>query len=203
MLNKIIFVPGLFLLLNMICITGSIAQLDSTDNNGTNYNKDRKVFWFYINLIKGIDKETKQDIVFIKRTGTVIESGLREKYDKSLWSSLGSGSRFLIGPYTNFKEAKEALAFYNGNTKKGTLPDSIYGSDNTTVYWFFLNVDYQKRLKAYKLKTSAQRVADGSRRKFDDALREGCTFQSVAIGPFWNYADAEEAKRLYRLSVKN
>jgi len=174
-----------------------LAQMD---NNAVVYDPNRKVFWFPIAIEQAVDKETKQDILAIRCPGKPkdkIKFGNRKIYDQALWKMLNGKRNILIGPFTTFDEAKMATLFYDQAKNKPT-PDSAFNPSDEIVYWFKLDFEVSKRDKTLKLTRTAAAVASGSRKEFDDALREFLTQKALLVGPFSNQPDAEEAKRIYR-----
>lgn len=195
-ISKIVFAllvgfAGIFMFSSFSTTNLPTEPVKTENDQFDDENEDAELYWFYINVKR--NKKARQ--YTIKRSGgSRIVSGTKADYERALWENM-VGGRLAIGPFLDFEEAKGSNALYNLSNQDAAL-EHIHSSE---VHWFFLKVKGSERTNSYKLARTAARVASGSVNEFIDAMREGLTFQQLSIGPFWDYQQAEEAKRLYRL----
>lgn len=152
--------------------------------------QDEYVFWFFLRI--RIDDRKKQ--FKITGPGSRSSSGMIADFEKSLWRGLGN-RQIAIGPFSNYEEAENARLMYQKSKEKVFIRRTENAPDE--VNWFLITFKNMKRLGSYQLVSMPARVASGSASGFVDALYEGVAFKSLAIGPFWDYTLAEEAKKMY------
>ncbi len=148
-----------------------------------------QIYWFYLRI--KVNKRKKAYTII--GTGSRVVSGTIDEFEKGLWWGTKAG-QMAIGPFLKHKEATEARLLYRRKRKKILRPSAVRDEQ----HWFLVTFKVRERSKAFKLQRMPARLASGSQGEFLDALYEGMTFQHLAIGPFWDYVQAEEAKALYR-----
>jgi hypothetical protein len=163
---------------------------------------DQVVYWFYVNLRINIDTKNGYESYVVKRLGSQIFHGTINVYDHDLWQNLGKGTKMAIGPFYDATEAQQAWTFYEFSQEERTISQGI--DLNKPVFYFVLRVEKRPRSGAYLLERIPGAVQDGGDVKsFDELLETGLGVKRLAIGPFWSKAEAEEAKRRYRLAGKD
>lgn len=155
----------------------------------------KTLFWFYVTVK---DNKKSREYVVKRAQGTKIMSGLKSDYERSLWQNLVEG-RLAIGPFGDFEEAKGANVLYNTGPATGQVIGTIHTDE---VHYFYVKVRQNERTKAYKIEPVSSKLETGTLDAFKDAFREGLGFQMLAVGPFWDYNEAEEAKRFYSAERK-
>jgi len=78
--------------------------------------------------------------------------------------------------------------------------EEAHDSKAMPAYWFFLRVKTIKAKKAYEIIGTGSRLTTGTLAEFDKALWWGTTRGQLAIGPFFEEREAEDARLLYRKS---
>lgn len=150
-----------------------------------------EVYWFTISV--KIDERTTQ--YKIMGSASKLTKGPVDEFEKDVWYGI-SRRQIIVGPFQTQNEALNARMLYKKSADK---INSIPSEDNpSTVYWFFVTFHQLDRLGSYVFERMPAAVASGSTTDFVDALYEGITFQTLAIGPFWDQPNAENAKALYR-----
>jgi hypothetical protein len=183
--------------LSFFIILTFFFQFDSFSNS---YSPKEKVFyWFYIKLGKSVDKVTKTPILNIKKMGKELESGTFEQFIEKHKIGLKSGLVY-IGPFDDKTEAKNAMAYYlNAKMHKFSDTDSIKRNKDDSIYYFYLTRPLPgKWLKPLSFQRIPSRLANGTSNEFKSTLKEGFSFQFLAIGPFGDYAIAEKSKFIFR-----
>ncbi len=146
------------------------------------------VFWFFVR----VRVDTRKKVYTVIST-TRVTSGTVKRFKKNIWRGLAK-KRVAIGPFIDGIEAEKARHLFKISRKKvkriPAKPDE--------VHWFLITFKPLKRARAFRLERMPARVASGSPTEFVDALYEGITFQSLAIGPFSEYTTAEDSKNMYR-----
>jgi len=153
---------------------------------------DRIVYWFDVNVRTVNDKETGFEEYTVIRMGKKVTNGTIDEFEEWLWKGMGLGSKIAIGPFSVYDDAYEAMLMFD-------LRDTTEVENTTDKYWFLVKVDISERSKSYEFDRMAAAVAMGTKSEFKDILIESLNFKILAIGPFTDQIDAEEAKRLYRL----
>jgi len=179
---------------NIVNSTDSIV-LASTDEL-----ENREVFWFYISLRITEDRRTRQKMYNVRRLGTRIYSGTLDQFDETVHKYYTSGHKFAIGPFHNAEEAKQALHFYNITKNAKPLPKDI--DPKREVYYFMLVIKRMKRRRPQVIERAPGRISSGKAKDFEDFLNAVLPTRVLAVGPFWDMEEAEEAKRIYRLADK-
>lgn len=151
-------------------------------------------YWFTVKISNSIDRETKVDSYALRVITPTIYSGNPRKFQKTLWEGSAHGTKIAIGPFTSMDEAKSALQLYK--TLKDTTANVKYDGQ---LSWFLVDVTIMPRSHAYQFERMAARIAFGSAKEFKAVLKESLTFKKLAIGPFIDDMQAEQAKALYRI----
>ncbi len=167
--------------------------------------KNRRVYWFNINLSFKKDPKTGLPKYDVRVVSKKVYHGSLAKYDRTLWKGLGAGTRIAIGPFRYYEEAEQAMVFYD--LKHETTPtDSTHQQEQ--VYFYNLFIGKRPRSGSYALDRRPAAVSSGTYDTFYDVLKvslqmasagAGGDLAKLTIGPFWDYNDAEESKRMYRL----
>ncbi len=158
---------------------------------------NRLVYWFYVSVREIKDPETGYKIYQLQRKGNKISSGSLKRYDRDLWRNLSSGSKMAIGPFNNQEEAERAFVFYKVQDEPHLLDAEF--DPKQQIFWFILHVKKRPRSRSYELERKPGAVASGTYRDFENFLKENLKMRVMTIGPFLYMAEAEEAKRTYRL----
>ncbi len=167
--------------------------------------RNRRVYWFNINLSFKRDPKTGLPKYDVRVVSNRVLNGSLDQYDHKLWEGLGAGSRIAIGPFRYYEEAEQAMVFYS--LKHETTPtDSTHKKEQ--VYFYNLFIGKRPRSNSYALDRRPAAVSSGTYDTFYDVLKvslqmasagAGGDLAKLTIGPFWDYNDAEESKRMYRL----
>ena len=104
-----------------------------------------------------------------------------------------------VRPYSAKISNGSIKAFSKALWKCTASGQSIAVATNQNRAWFLVKVKITERAHAYQFERMAARVAEGTEKEFSDVLRESLAFKTLAIGPFAESIDADEAKTLYRL----
>ncbi len=163
--------------------------------------KDRRVYWFNVNISFKTDPVTGVPLYDTRIQSKKVYYGSLEKFDHTLWKGLGAGSRLCVGPFSVYDEAYQAMALYD--TKHETAPIDTSYDKSRQVHYFLLFIGRRERSGSYFLPRQPAAVNASDYEGFYDALKValqsgGGDLAKVAIGPFWEHIDAEEAKRQYR-----
>ncbi len=152
------------------------------------------IFWFNIKVFNKLEKHSRQKQYDIRPFSAKISSGSTKAFSKALWKCTASGQSIAVGPFKTYNQAQNALKLYK------MVNDTISPrATNQNRAWFLVKVNITERAHAYQFERMAARVAEGTEKEFSDVLRESLAFKTLAIGPFAESIDAEEAKTLYRL----
>lgn len=152
------------------------------------------IFWINVKIFHKIDKQSHQKQYDVRPFSAKISNGTTKAFSKALWKCTAMGQSIAIGPFKTYKEAEAALKLYK------MVNDTITPrATNQNRAWFLVKVNITERAHAYQFERMAARVAEGTEKEFSDVLRESLAFKTLAIGPFAENVDAEEAKSLYRL----
>ena len=152
------------------------------------------IFWFNVKVFNKVDKHSRQKQYDVRPFSTKISNGSIKAFSKALWKCTATGQSIAIGPFKSSTQAEGALKLYK------MVNDTITPrATNQNRAWFLVKVNITERTHAYQFERMAARVAEGSEKEFSDVLRESLAFKTLAIGPFAENVDAEEAKSLYRL----
>ena len=192
-MKKIIKTLSLFLFISIL----AFGKLAAQDIDVVKSDKDRVVYWFYINVILHEDGKTGYVSYIVRNLGSRIYHAKINDYDRILWKNLGTGKKFAVGPFYDYEEARQAVMFY-GKVKDEFKLDSTY-NDTRNIHWFMLRVERRARSKSYVLKRIPGAIGQGTYERFYDSYKAGLVSKTLPIGPFWNMEEAEEAKRTYRL----
>lgn len=152
---------------------------------------DEYVYWFFVRI--RIDQRKKQ--YRLVGTGSRIKSGKISEYDRMLWWGTTKG-QIAIGPFRSYDEARASRMLYRKNPNQ--INEFSEEEQNREVSWFLVSFKPRKRSRSYQMQRMPARVASGTNVEFVDAMFEGFTFQHLAIGPFWDYYQAEKAKEMFR-----
>ena len=156
--------------------------------------QDNEIFWFNVKVYNKFEKHSRQKQYDLRPYSAKISNGSIKSFSKALWKCTASGQSIAIGPFKSYNQAQEALKLYK------MVNDTITPrATNQYRAWFLVKVNITERAHAYQFERMAARVAEGTEKEFSDVLRESLAFKTLAIGPFAENVDAEEAKSLYRL----
>jgi len=150
------------------------------------------VFWFYIRVKH---EEGKKEFQLVG-TASRSETGDIKAFQRALWWGLTVG-QLAIGPFWNDKEAKDARLLYR-RSRKRTIKEEEGETSKREVHWFLVTFKERKRSPSFDLERMPARLASGSVDEFLDAMYEAMTFERMAVGTFWEYTEAENAKAFYR-----
>jgi len=184
-----------FAIITAVIITLSLSAFTYSPANqsaalGTGDDQIGEMFWFFIR----IKVDTEKKAYTLIGTASRISSGEKKDFEKALWWGTTKG-QFAVGPFLNHKEALDARLLYRKTRGKITATNE---ERERQVHWFLITMKERKRSGAYKLQRMPARLASGTIEEFLDALYEGMTFERLAVGPFWDYVQAEDAKAMYR-----
>jgi hypothetical protein len=178
----------------------SISLLNlSFDNHTQKHGKKLSVineddpiyFWFFVR----VRIDTRQDKFIMSGTTGGIRTGRQIDFEKDLWSNL-SRRQIAVGPFESKNEAVNAKRLYK--TKKKLIKSLPKGEVPAQVTWFAVTFEQSPRLRIFVIKRAPGAVFTGSEQMFIDAFFEQLNYKLLTIGPFYNYDQAELAKRLYR-----
>lgn len=173
--------------------TDMTSKIDKIpENNSIEESQGIRYYWFFIKM--RMDERKKQ--YFIIGNASYVTSGTVEIFRQKLWWGL-THKQLAIGPFMTSEEAEVARLYYK--TTRERIPKDI-DAPKTEVHWFLLTVKELKRAKAFKLERMPARSASGTINDFVDVLFESMTFEHLVVGAFWNYDQAEYAKKIYRES---
>jgi hypothetical protein len=159
--------------------------------NTINNIEEGDVYWFTVSV--KLDDRTDQ--YKIMGAASKLSKGLVSEFEKDVWYGI-SRRQIIVGPFQTQNEGLNARMLYKKDEDK---INNIPSEDNPEqVYWFFVTFVQLERLGSYVFERMPAAVASGSTTEFVDALYEGITFKTLAIGPFWDQPNAENAKSLYR-----
>ena len=156
--------------------------------------QNNEIFWFNVKVFNQTDKHSHQKQYGVRPYSAKISNGSIKAFSKALWKCTASGQSIAVGPFKTYNQAQDALKLYK------MVNDTISPrATNQNRAWFLVKVKITERAHAYQFERMAARVAEGTDKEFSDVLRESLAFKTLAIGPFAESIDAEEAKTLYRL----
>ncbi len=184
MIKKINLIICFVLLTTFFILETNAQQIDNKD-------KKRTIYWFEVSVKMTPNKETKFLEYSLHRMGKKVFSGDVYDFKEKLWGGMASGSKLLVGPFSTYPDANEAMLMYD-------VKDTNEVENTSEKYWFLVKLNFSERSGSYELERMAASVASGSKSEFKDILVESLTFKTIAIGPFGDKLDAEESKRLYR-----
>ncbi|MBR4440025.1 MAG: hypothetical protein IKS00_00620 [Bacteroidales bacterium] len=154
----------------------------------------QELFWFNVKVYPVVNKQTHQQIYSVRLSSPKISNGGTKTFSKALWSSTAKGQSICVGPFKSYNQAFAAMKLYKA------VNDTITPrASNNTQAWFLVKVNITERSHSYRFERMAARVVEGTEKEFCEVLRESLAFKTLAIGPFEESFDAEEAKSLYRL----
>lgn len=171
----------------------SYSQLDAQE-----VNENQIVYWFNIGVNMRKHKKFGYKYYEVRSYGGHIYNAPLKKYGRKLWRGLRRGRYFSIGPFIDYYEAEQAEKFYG---RDSIIIDTAL-DQSKTVYWFMLKVFRRPRSNSYDIMKTPTMVQQGTYRLFANqykALLSQGQGSALLVGPFWNYDEAEEAKRRYRL----
>jgi len=201
-MKKIVSTLIMAFVLLMTCNTLSASNIDSLKANGDgvsgidfiDYNEpEPPVFWYFIR----IRIDSKKNEVEITGGGGKISSGTKKAFNKAVWWGIAH-RQIAVGPFYSEAEALNSKIYYKKSRDKiNELPQATAPS---TMHWFELQLMELKRLNSFELTHGPAAVSSGSAETFTDALYEGLSWKRLSIGPFWDYTQAEEAKKIYQFN---
>lgn len=151
------------------------------------------MYWFFVR----VRIDTRLQEYKISGTSGGLNYGYKINFEKNLWSGL-SKRQIAVGPFFSRNEALNAKRLYKTGADKITkLPE---GEVPDNVFWFAINFKQSDRLRIFILDRAPGAVASGSEQAFITAFYEQLAYKQLAIGPFYFYEQAEEAKTMYRLN---
>jgi len=169
----------------------SFKPHEKSDIVNNSYDDQPVYYWFYATV--KIEDMTNS----YKITGTPggIQYGYEIDFEKDLWANL-SQRKLAIGPFLSKNEAINARRLYKSDADKiNQLPkDSV----PQQVHWFAITFDQSDRLRILVFERAPGAVQTGTEDQFINAFYEQLINKLFAIGPFYDYNQAEIAKRLYR-----
>lgn len=189
--NKIIKYFGIVLLFFSVLLFGSSFFLVSPEVAEVSNADDPVVYWFYAGV--KIDDQTNSYVV--SGTPGGIQYGHTVDFEKDLWATL-SKKKLAVGPFLSKNEAINASRLYRSSKDKiNQLPkDEVPGN----VHWFAIQFSQSDRLRIFVFERAPGSVRTGSEKQFIDAFYVQIISRMFAIGPFYDYNQAELAKNLYR-----
>jgi len=151
-----------------------------------------------------MDKELKKQVYVVKRLGKSIKSGTFKEYISEVWRYIHAGNQLTIGPFLEIDDAKRANKTYDlARRTYEQIEKNIENSIDTTnnvYYWYVLQFTKSDRTNRFIPKRQPAKVAEGSLKDFKYFMWSSLVFQQLAIGPFTSQIEAEESKRIYRLT---
>lgn len=154
-----------------------------------NIDSSKAVFWYRITV--RIDRKTSS----YKIGGTNrIMAGTKQEFDHEVWKGLARRV-IMVGPFKYQMEAANSRMLYKSSREK--IDEIPSASNPPTVYWFPIDFREATRLKIFILERTPSQVGSGNTLQFTDGLYQQLTFMKLAIGPFWNYEQAEMGKSIY------
>lgn len=186
---------SLFLVTIILFTKGGLCY--SQKENANLYTDNKNLYWFYVSVRITEDKVTGMKKYVVRKLGKKLESGTLDEYDKDLWTNLSKGYKLAIGPFSEHEEANQAQEFYSFEDDK-VFSEVI---DNEKIlYYFTIRVYIRNRCgPPPEIERIPSAIKTGNADDFYELLKINLDFRQLAIGPFWNYETAEEAKRRYRL----
>jgi hypothetical protein len=193
-------------------IIGLLFCLSGFETKAQNqFDPNDYVYWFYLRTEKKLDRNLNQNVYLVRTLSKTPKYGTFAAYEKDTWRCLLGGQQMVIGPFRQFKVAKQALAIYDmaklpeeqRKIQIAKLSEEI-GLEHDEYFCYYLKYDVSKRTKKFVLRRVPARTSiDGiTLDGFIDQFLEGLTFEMLAIGPFFDRPEAEESKRLNRLEEK-
>jgi len=162
------------------------------------------VYWFKVGISYKTDQVTGMPINNTSVQTKKVYYGNLEKFDLNLWKGLSTGSSLSIGPFFTYDEAYKGMALYN--TKHETAPMDTSYNASQQVHYFNIFVGKRDRSNSLYVTRKPGAVASGTYESFYDFLKVSLSSGSetkyhnagIAIGPFWDYNDANFAVEQYR-----
>lgn len=190
-LVNILLAINIIITLN-ISVSASEKPGESSKVFDTSQNYDeQEVYWFFVRV--RIDK--RKNNYQIVGTGSRIMIGSKKEFAKAIWWGI-SRRQIAIGPFYSEEEAENSKILYKRSKEK--INDLPVVQPPEQIHWFNMTFKQLERIGAYQIERNPAAVASGSTEDFIGMLYEGITFEKLAIGPFWDYTQAEEAKAIYR-----
>ncbi len=149
--------------------------------------------WYWFSVRVRIDKR-EDAFKFVGVTGG-IRHGKQAQFEKDLWQGLAM-RQIAVGPFEQKSEARNAKALYK--TSKDKI--KYYNDPNRpeVLNWFAITFVESPRLRIFVIRRAPGAVATGSIKMFVEGFFVQLPQKLLEIGPFYNYDQAELAKRLYR-----
>ena len=191
--SKIVLIA--VIILGMVSVSEKIySQEDGLET--MQMDENQIVYWFNIGVHTRKHKKFGYQYYKVRSYGERVYNAPLREYGRKLWGGLRQGRFLSIGPFTDYFEAEQAEKFYGRDSV--ILDTSI--DKSRTVYWFMLRVYRRPRSNSYDIMKIPAMVSSGSYKNFILSYNTGLVSgPTLAIGPFWSYDEAEEAKRRYRL----
>ncbi len=192
-MKRIIFIATLISIL-----LGNISlNAQETGNPKDVFTKDQKLYWFFIRVVTEKHPETRIESYNFRLSGRIAD-GTVDDFQTQLWRYSSRGTKFAIGPFPDYYEAKEAQLFYKNFSKDTIIIDKNIKKQKEAFY-FFVDLYIRERSHSYGIKRIPAPIHPGNYANFAEMMQAGVYQKKVAIGPFRQVTVAEEAKRLYRL----
>ncbi len=157
----------------------------------TRLDDDPTVYWFFAAV-----KFARRSNGY-KLTGTPggVSYGKTIDFEKDLWANL-SRRRIAVGPFLSKNEALNARRLYK--SKRDRIRGLPRGQIPNEVHWFAVAFGQSDRLRIFVFERAPGAVVSGTENFFIDVFYEQLQRKLLSIGPFYDYEQAEIAKRLYR-----
>lgn len=168
------------------------SNISGYDSHEPTYDEPEQEVWWYFIRVRLDSKKKEMEII---GTGSKLTMGTLKAFSKAVWWGIAH-RQVAIGPFYSEEEANNSKIYYRKSKDKGFGIPSVEAPG--TMYWFQISFRELKRMGTYEYTRSPAAVNSGSATQFSDALFEGMSFQSLSVGPFWDYTRAEEAKSIYR-----
>lgn len=147
------------------------------------------VYWFSVSIKP--DSEHKE--FKILDSERKVNTGSPKSFLKAVKQGYAHG-QVVIGPFHTEKEAKNARIYYKKSPSE--IIEQPQPNAPSEIYWFTISLI--EKHSGYKPVRSPAAVSAGSADEFVKDSFEALQFERIAIGPFWDYTQAEEAKAFYR-----
>jgi len=197
------FINKATLVLLLAVVSMQLASAQEVTNTGKR-DENSLVYWFKVGISYKTDPVTGMPLNTTSVQTKKVYYGNLEKFDLNLWKGLSSGSSLSIGPFSTYEEAYKGMALYN--TKSETVPIDTSYDASQQVHYFNIFVGKRDRSNSFYITRKPGAVASGTYESFYDFLKVSLASGSetkyhnagVAIGPFWDYNDANFAVEQYR-----
>jgi hypothetical protein len=92
-----------------------------------------------------------------------------------------------------------------------SFSQEVTGNENLSnekiVYWFYINLkiltDRETKMQKYDIRRLGDQISAGTVKEYDIKLWESLSNGSkIPIGPFYNYTEANQAKKFYNIGVE-